>query len=104
MKHIFRSVLVAAALLVAVPTIAVAEEILCNLSGMEGGCCLGRIQNALMKIDGVEKVTLDPKDGKVALAVREGVAVSEDAIRKAVVEADDKHNHGFKVTGIAHTP
>lgn len=100
------SVMVALAL-VALPATAgqvikgtIEGKTLCKLEGTAQGCCIGKLEKSIANVEGVKECHIDAKAGTATIVVKEGAKVSVEEIKKAVAEADKRHNHGFKVTEI----
>lgn len=82
---------------------SITKDTACQIKGMEGGCCTGKIESSLLKVKGIKAVTLDKKAGTARITLDNGAKVSVPDIKKAIKEADKKHNHGFEVVSIKET-
>jgi copper chaperone CopZ len=78
----------------------ISKAAVCKIKGMESGCCLGKIESSLMKLKGVTKVELDKKAGTAMITCEKGAQVSVEEIKKAIKEADKKHDHGFEAISV----
>jgi copper chaperone len=63
-----------------------------NIEGMSCGHCVKHVENALMELKGVEKVTVSLADKYAVVEMTENV--EDSAIKEAIEEA------GYDVTGI----
>jgi copper chaperone len=63
-----------------------------NIEGMSCGHCVKHVENALMELKGVEKVTVSLADKYAVVEMTEDVG--DSAIKEAIEEA------GYDVTGI----
>lgn len=70
-----------------------AKELTFGITGMECESCITKVKNALMKIDGVEKVDVDLTAGKAVLEVRDNINIPESVVKTAI------NASGFNYTG-----
>ncbi len=69
-----------------------------KVDGLACPFCAYGIERKLSAIEGVIKVAVDIKEGKVIVTMAEGATLDEEAARKAVTEA------GFTLKAFSETP
>lgn len=71
-------------------------DVTIGVEGLACPICAYGLEKSLKKIDTVQAVSIHIKDGEVRMKLRDGAAIVEGDIRKAVVDA------GFTLTTIAY--
>lgn len=62
-------------------------DIIIEVDGLACPFCTYGIEKKLKKIEGVEELVVYLEEGKVEMTLKEGMAVSEEQIEKAITEA-----------------
>ncbi len=76
---------------------AQAQQVQVKVDGLSCPFCAYGLEKKLTKIDGVEKLEIDIKNGLAVFTVAQGKTVSEEALKKSVKEA------GFTPREITYT-
>ena len=84
---IVRNILITLALLLLAPLAHAGSVYSLQVDGLACPFCAYGIEKKLSAIDGVEKIDVDIKEGRVIVTMTDGASLSEERARQAVTEA-----------------
>jgi mercuric ion binding protein len=63
------------------------EKLVVRVDGLSCAYCAYSLEKALQKIDGVDKININLKEGTATLTLKEGVSIKDEVIEKTVKDS-----------------
>lgn len=88
MKHATKTILVTTVLLFVTNfRVHGQEKLVVRVDGLSCAYCAYSLEKKLQDLDGVDKISINLKEGTVTLILKEGVTIKDEVIEKAVKES-----------------
>ncbi|MBI1927962.1 heavy-metal-associated domain-containing protein [Candidatus Poribacteria bacterium] len=79
---------------VAFASLSVSGDVTCSVDGIGGRCCVGPVESALSRVEGVEKVECDPKSRTAKVTIAKGQSIPASQLAKVLKAA------GYRLAGV----
>jgi len=63
------------------------EKLVVRVDGLSCAYCAYSLEKSLQKIDGVDKISINLKEGTATLTLKEGVSIKDEVIEKTVKDS-----------------